>query len=84
MKLIICNELALMDDREGYFLNGNWIIDWSGRYESSSGGVALRYQRSGDSETVNSLSSTPLQHDLIVMVSFFFLSYLTAQFGRLW
>ena len=57
-----------MDDRERYFLNGNWIIDWSGRYQSASGGVGFRYERSGDAETLVSLTSSPLQHDLIVMV----------------
>lgn len=65
-----------MDDSERYFLNGNWIIDWSGRYQSASGGVALRYERSGDAETLVSLTSNPLQHDLIVMVYKYSLNYL--------
>ncbi len=55
---------ALMDDRERYFLNGNWIVDWPGRYETS--GVAFHYERVKDSEVVHSRG--PLQQDLIVMV----------------
>ncbi|KAI9560970.1 hypothetical protein GHT06_011926 [Daphnia sinensis] len=58
------NYLALMDERERYFLNGNWIVDWPGRYETS--GVAFHYERIKDSEIVHSRG--PLQQDLIVMV----------------
>lgn len=53
-----------MDERERYFLNGNWIVDWPGRYETS--GVAFHYERTKDSEIVHSRG--PLQQDLIVMV----------------
>jgi hypothetical protein len=53
-----------MDERERYFLNGNWIVDWPGRYETS--GVAFHYERVKDSEVVHSRG--PLQQDLIVMV----------------
>lgn len=53
-----------MDERERYFLNGNWIVDWPGRYETS--GVAFHYERTKDSEVVGSRG--PLQQDLIVMV----------------
>ncbi len=58
---------ALMDERERYFLNGNWIVDWPGRYETS--GVAFHYERVKDSEVVHSRG--PLQQDLIVMVCVF-------------
>lgn len=54
-----------MDERERYFLNGNWVVDWPGRYETS--GVAFHYERIKDSEVVRSRG--PLQQDLIVMVN---------------
>ena len=56
--------IALMDERERYFLNGNWIVDGPGRYETS--GVAFNYERIKDSEVIQSRG--PLQQDLIVMV----------------
>ena len=62
--ITFCTHAALMDDRERYFLNGNWIVDWPGRYETSGG--AFHYERVKDSEVVHSRG--PLQQDLIVMV----------------
>ena len=56
---------ALMDDGHGYFLNGNWIIDWPGRYQAS--GTSFNYQRTKDSESI--ASRGPLQKDVIVMVN---------------
>ena len=53
-----------MDERERYFINGNWVIDWPGRYESA--GVAFHYERTRDAEVVR--ATGPLQHDLVVMV----------------
>lgn len=53
-----------MDERHRYFINGNWIIDWPGRYESS--GVAFHYERTRDAEVIR--TSGPLEQDLIVMV----------------
>ena len=64
MKKNIVWLLALMDESERYFLNGNWMVDWPGRYETS--GVAFHYERIKDSEIVRSRG--PLQQDLIVMV----------------
>jgi len=58
------NYIALMDDGHGYFLNGNWIIDWPGRYQAS--GTSFNYQRTKDSESI--ASRGPLQKDVIVMV----------------
>lgn len=61
-----------MDENKEYFLNGNWIIDWPGRFQSgtsSSPGVdadAFNYERIRDAETIRSRG--PLQRDLIVMV----------------
>lgn len=65
-----------MDETGRYFLNGNWIIDWPGRYEpesqagqpsSAGGGTAFNYERIRDAETVQARG--PLREDLVVMVS---------------
>ena len=54
-----------MDEGRGYFLNGNWIIDWPGLYQAS--GASFHYQRIKDSESI--ASKGPLQNDVIVMVT---------------
>ena len=60
-----------MDERERFFLNGNWIIDWPGRYEPEStltkdSPAAFNYERIRDDETVRARG--PLRQDLVVMV----------------
>lgn len=62
--IYLFDTIALMNTKQRYFLNGNWIIDWPGRYESS--GVAFHYERTRDSEGIR--SQGPLQEDLVVMV----------------
>lgn len=64
--------IALMDEGRGYFLNGNWIIDWPGLYKAS--GASFLYQRTKDSESI--ASKGPLQNDVIVMVSIIIYIYL--------
>ena len=57
-----------MDEGRGYFLNGNWIIDWPGLYQAS--GASFNYQRTKDIESI--ACQGPLKNDVIVMVITYF------------
>ncbi|CAL4068988.1 unnamed protein product, partial [Meganyctiphanes norvegica] len=44
------NYLAIRDDLRSYYLNGDWVIQWSGEYLAASS--MLYYNREGEMETI--------------------------------
>ncbi|XP_077988582.1 ADAMTS-like protein 5 [Glandiceps talaboti] len=60
------NYLALMKD-DDYLLNGNWIINWPGKYKAV--GTSIHYQRTPDDHE-RIAAAGPTSHDLQLMVLF--------------
>ncbi|XP_054709975.1 A disintegrin and metalloproteinase with thrombospondin motifs 18-like [Uloborus diversus] len=59
------NYLALREDDDGYKLNGNWVLDWPGRY--SAAGTIFSYRRwPGKPESL--VSKGPTTKELVVEV----------------
>lgn len=47
----VSNYIAVRGETGEYFLNGNWLIQWTGEYPA--GGSTLYYRREGEKETVH-------------------------------
>ncbi len=64
--IIIVSISALSDARQTYIINGNWLIDWPGKYEVA--GTVIEYKRTWDgNETLKALG--PTKEELHVMVN---------------
>ena len=70
------NFLALRSASGDYYLNGNWYIQWSGDYDVA--GASGQYSRRHNRETFK--MKGPITEDLHVLVSVFFLSFLSTFF----
>ncbi|XP_072167329.1 A disintegrin and metalloproteinase with thrombospondin motifs 7-like [Diadema setosum] len=60
------NYIAIRDTAGRYYLNGDWIIEWSGEYEAV--GTTISYQRVGDKERVE--AQGPITEPLHIMLLF--------------
>ncbi|XP_072924418.1 ADAMTS-like protein 5 [Hemitrygon akajei] len=59
------NYLALINGKNRYVINGNWVIDWPGEYEIA--GTKIQYKRSaGNHESIE--AAGPTAEDLHLMV----------------
>lgn len=59
------NYLALINGKNHYVINGNWVIDWPGEYDIA--GTKIQYKRSaGNQESIE--AAGPTAEDLHVMV----------------
>ena len=47
---------AIADTSGTFIINGNWMINWPGKYEVA--GTTLFYERTGDAETIHTQGPT--------------------------
>lgn len=65
------NYLAVKNEQGKYYLNGHWVIQWSGDFEA--GGTIIHYQRDGNKESFN--AAGPLKEPLHIMVKIIIYDY---------